>query len=263
MRALAFLSGAAAAGRFTAAPASAADLPMAVKSPAPFATRFTWTGCYGGGHVGAALERHDATDPVLLIQDNPVIGAPGTTVGTTTAKVSTTDVALGGQLGCDYQFSPSWGVGIEGAASAGIVDGHKTVGLPAGNPGDSALVTVSSDLMTAITGRLGYAVDRWMFYGKGGVAWTDDKYSITGTFLGTAFDAEGLGGSRSGWTAGAGAEWAFADDWSVRLEYDYYDFGAHTVNMIDTGNGFTGPVSYRQTTQTVKLGVNFHVWNWQ
>ena len=62
---------------------------------------------------------------------------------------STTDVALGGQLGCDYQFSPNWVVGIEGAASAGIVDGHKTVGLPAGNPGDSALVTVSSDLMTS------------------------------------------------------------------------------------------------------------------
>ncbi len=81
-------------------------------------------------------QRHDATDPVLLIQDN--LGGPGTTVGTTTAKVSTTDVALGGQLGCDYQFSPNWVVGIEGAASAGIVDGHKTVGLPSGDPGDIA-----------------------------------------------------------------------------------------------------------------------------
>ena len=259
MNKLSFL-GVAGLAWIVAAPASAADLPMAVKSPAPFATRFTWTGCYGGGHVGAALERHDATDPVLLIQDNPVIGAPGTTVGTTTAKVSTTDVTLGGQLGCDYQFSPSWVVGIEGAASAGIVDGHKSVGLPAGNPGDSALVTVSSDLMTAITGRLGYAVDRWMFYGKGGVAWTNDKYSITGTYLGTPFDAEGLGAWRTGWTAGAGVEWAFADDWSARLEYDYYDFGTPVVNMIDTGNGFAGPVAYRQSTQTVKLGVNFHVW---
>jgi len=246
-----------------AIPAFAADLPMEVKSPAPFATRFTWTGCYGGGHVGGAFERRDATDPVLLIQDNPVLGAPGTTVGTTTARISPTGAVLGGQLGCDYQFSSNWVIGIEGAASAGIIKGHTTVGLPAGNPGDSALVTVSNDLMTAITGRLGYAVDHWLFYGKGGVAWTDDKYSITGTFLGTAFDAEGLGGSRSGWTAGAGAEWAFADDWSVRLEYDYYDFGTHTVNMIDSGNGFTGPVSYRQTTQTVKLGVNFHVWGAQ
>jgi outer membrane immunogenic protein len=244
-----------------AAPAFAADLPMEVKSPAPFATRFTWTGCYGGGHVGGAFERRDATDPVLLIQDN--IGGPGTTVGTTTAKVSPTGATLGGQLGCDYQFSPNWVVGIEGAVSAGIINGHTAVPLP--NPGgDSALVTVSSDLMTAITGRLGYAVDRWMFYGKGGVAWTNDKYSITGTYLGTAFDAEGLGAWRIGWTAGAGVEWAFAEDWSARLEYDYYDFGTATVNMIDINNfPMGGPVAYRQSTQTVKLGVNFHVWGAQ
>jgi outer membrane immunogenic protein len=246
-----------------AIPAFAADLPMAVKSPAPFATRFTWTGCYGGGHVGGAFERRDATDPAVLIEEGI---APGSSLGTpaTTAKISPTGTVLGGQLGCDYQFSPNWVVGIEGAASAGIIKGHTTVGLPAGNPGDSALVTVSNDLITAITGRLGYAVDHWLLYGKGGVAWTDDKYSITGTFLGTPFDAEGLGGSRIGWTAGAGAEWAFADDWSVRLEYDYYDFGTHTVNMIDTTNfPLGGPVSYRQTTQTVKLGVNFHVWGAQ
>ena len=258
MKKLSFIAVAALACTVTA-PAFAADLPMAVKSSAPFAARFTWTGCYGGGHVGGAFERHDANDPVLLIQSN--LGGPGTAVGTT--KINTTDVALGGQLGCDYQFSPNWVVGIEGAASAGIVDGHKTVGLPAGNPGDSALVTVSSDLMTAVTGRLGYAVDRWMFYGKGGLAWTNDKYSITGTFAGTPFDAEGLGAWRTGWTAGAGVEWAFADDWSARLEYDYYDFGTPVVNMIDTGNGFTGPVAYRQSTQTVKLGVNFHVWGAQ
>jgi len=56
MNKLSFL-GVAGLAWIVAAPASAADLPMAVKSPAPFATRFTWTGCYGGGHVGAALER--------------------------------------------------------------------------------------------------------------------------------------------------------------------------------------------------------------
>jgi outer membrane immunogenic protein len=245
-----------------AAPAFAADLPMEVKSPVPFAARFTWTGCYGGGHVGGAFERRDATDPAVLIEEGL---APGSSIGTptTTAKVSPTGATLGGQLGCDYQFSPNWVVGIEGAASAGIINGHTTVLLPA--TGDSALVTVSSDLMTAITGRLGYAVDHWLLYGKGGVAWTNDKYSITGTIAGTGtpFDAEGLGAWRVGWTAGAGVEWAFAEDWSARLEYDYYDFGTATVNMIDTGNGFMGPVAYRQTTQTVKLGVNFHVWGAQ
>jgi outer membrane immunogenic protein len=227
----------------------------------PFVERFSWTGCYAGAHLGGAFENRNATDPVGLIVNNPVFGT-GTWTGTATAGVSPAGVSFGGQIGCDYQFSPNWVAGIEGAASAGIIKGHGSVGLPGGNPGDTALVTVSSDLMPAVTARLGYAVDHWLFYAKGGVAWTNDKYSITGSFAGTAFDAEGLG-NRIGWTAGAGVEWAFFQDWSARLEYDYYDFGTPTVNMIDSGNGFMGPVSYRQTTQTVKLGLNFHVWGWQ
>ena len=56
--------------------------------------------------------------------------------------------------------------------------------------------------------------------------------------------------------------WAFADDWSARLEYDYYDFGTHTATMNDVVNG-PGPLSFRTTMQMVKLGVNFHVWGWQ
>jgi outer membrane immunogenic protein len=101
-------------------------------------------------------------------------------------------------------------------------------------------------------------VDHWLFYGKGGVAWTNDKYSIAGNFAGTAFDAEGLG-MRTGWTAGAGAEWAFTDDWSARLEYDYYDFGRSNVLMSDAGNGFASIVTFRQSAQMVKLGLNFRV----
>ena len=65
--------------------------------------------------------------------------------------------------------------------------------------------------MTAITGRAGYAVDHWLFYGKGGVAWANNKYSVTRHVPpGTPFDFEGLS-MRTGWTAGAGVEWAFAE----------------------------------------------------
>ncbi|MGO9358288.1 MAG: outer membrane protein [Xanthobacteraceae bacterium] len=253
MNKLLFL-GATALALTVAGPALAADLtPYPVK--APFVERFTWTGCYLGGHVGGAFESRDATDPAALIENN--LG--GASTGTTTAHVSPSGLTLGGQIGCDYQFSPNWVAGIEGAASAGYMKGTTNVAL---NTGDSEALTIKTDLMTAVTARLGYAMDHWLFYAKGGVAWTNDKYSITGTFLGTPFDAEGLG-NRVGWTAGAGVEWAFAQDWSARLEYDYYDFGTQAVNMIDAGNNYMGLVNYRQTTQTVKLGLNFHVWGWQ
>jgi outer membrane immunogenic protein len=238
-----------------AGPAVAADLPFAPAKAAPFAARFSWTGCYLGAHVGGAWQQKDATDPVLLVQDG-ILGA-GNTVGITTARLNSTGAVYGGQIGCDYQFAPSWVVGVEGAVSAGALRGSTVVPLPA-NAGDTALVTVRTDFIPSLTARLGYAVDQWLFYGKGGVAWTNDKYSVTGVFTGIPFDAEGLG-MRTGWTAGAGVEWAFTNDWSARLEYDYYDFGHSNVLMSDAANGFASIVTYRQNAQMVKLGLNFRV----
>ena len=238
-----------------AGPAVAADLPVAPVKAAPFAARFSWTGCYLGAHVGGAWERKDATDPVLLVQDG-ILG-PGNTAGTTTVRVNSTGPMYGGQIGCDYQFAPSWVVGVEGAVSAGALRGSTVVPLPA-NAGDTANVTVRTDFIPSLTGRLGYAFDQWLFYGRGGVAWTNDKYSVTGVFTGVPFDAEGLG-MRTGWTAGAGVEWAFTNDWSARLEYDYYDFGHSNVLMSDATNGFASIVTYRQSAQMVKLGLNFRV----
>jgi outer membrane immunogenic protein len=259
--------GAAGLALSAASPSVAADFPDMPVKAATFAQRFSWTGCYLGAHAGGAFQRNNATDPVGVVQDT-LNGGP-ITVGTTTTRVSPSGAVIGGQVGCDYQFSPNFVLGAEAAVSAGTLRGKTLVGLPASAP-DSALVTSKTDFMPSLTARLGYAADHWLFYAKGGVAWSGDKYSITGvsnTLPGgvggppTPFDFEGVS-LHVGWTAGAGVEWAFADDWSARLEYDYYDFGRQTVSMTDAANG-TGFVNYKMSTQVIKLGVNFHVWGWQ
>jgi outer membrane immunogenic protein len=94
-------------------------------------------------------------------------------------------------------------------------------------------------------------------YGKGGAAWAGDRYSTTGTFLGAPFDFEGLE-TRFGWTAGAGIEWAFTNNWSLKLEYDYYGFGTRSVTFIDNVSGTIGPLDVKQNIQVILLGVNFH-----
>src|SRR5450631_587687 len=87
-----------------AAPALAADYPREMPLQATFQQRFTWTGCYMGAHGGGAWTQTDATDPVLLVQDNAAFGTVGNTVGTTTANVRQSGAVIGGQIGCDYQF---------------------------------------------------------------------------------------------------------------------------------------------------------------
>jgi outer membrane immunogenic protein len=265
MNKLTFL-GAAGLALTAAAPAFAADLPPQMPAKASFAERFTWTSCYLGMHVGGAWMRNSVTDPVLLVQDNVNLGGLGfTTGGPATVGVNQNGAVVGGQIGCDYQFPSNFVLGVEGAISGGTMKGSRVVALP-DSPPDTALLTVKTDFVPTLTARAGYAFDHWLFYAKGGVAWASSKYSLAGTFnggagLGLPFDFEGLS-VRTGWTVGGGVEWAFADDWSARLEYDYYDFGSHTATMNDAANG-PGPLSFKTTMQTVKLGVNFHVWGWQ
>jgi hypothetical protein len=82
-----------------------------------------------------------------------------------------------------------------------------------------------------LLGRGRYRPYRWLGYVKGGAAWAGDKYDAVGVFQGTPYDFEGLE-TRLGWTAGVGVEWALWDDWSIKLEYDYYGFGQRNVTFI-------------------------------
>jgi len=71
----------------------------------------------------------------------------------------------------------------------------------------------------------------------------------------SAFDFVGSD-TRFGWTVGIGVEWAFTDQWSLKGEYDFLDFGRHAQALSDPilGSQF---LSVRQQIDEVKLGVNY------
>ena len=224
-----------------------ADLGMppikATLPPSPF----TWTGCYAGGQAGGGFGQKDLNDTVGIVS---------ALTGFTSANLNVSGYMLGGQIGCDYQFAPNWVAGIEGAASGGNIGASTGVATPT-LPGDSATFKATTDLLTSVTARVGYAWDRWLLYAKGGAAWAGDRYSVFDV-LGT-YDFEGLE-TRFGWTAGAGVEWALWQDWSLKLEYDYYGFGTRSVTFIDNVSGTIGPLDIKQNIQVIKLGVNFHIY---
>ena len=90
--------------------------------------------------------------------------------------------------------------------------------------------------MATIRGRAGFAVDHWLFYGRGGRAWAREYYAMTltatSTVVGSAND------TRTGWTAGAGVEYALNKWMSVFAEYNYYDFGNRTLTFVAPSGAF-------------------------
>ena len=79
----------------------------------------------------------------------------------------------------------------------------------------------SEHALATATGRLGYAWDRVLLYAKGGGAWVAGN-SPTISVGGAPATFASVGNTNGfGYTAGFGLEWAFANNWSVRAEYDY------------------------------------------
>ena len=80
-----------------------------------------------------------------------------------------------------------------------------------------ATATINNRWLTTATGKLGYAWDRVLLYGKGGGAWVGTSNPSI-TVGGAPASFAGQQQQQFGWTAGLGVEWAFAGNWSARAE---------------------------------------------
>jgi outer membrane immunogenic protein len=256
----------------------AADMPMYGKAPAPVA--YDWTGLYFGGHIGGGWETQTFNDPVGFNALNGFIpGAPAFSSGPAGPKVSSSSFLGGLQAGANYQigrlvlgseFDVSW-ASLNSSVTGGLVKSNQVA--VAGFNGTESFTSSSHVLATATT-RLGVARDTWLFYGKAGAAWTrtGDGVSTTETGPAPGFVPATLAGSlsdtRVGWTVGTGIEWAFARNWTTKLEYDYIDFGTKVENIAASGTagsflppgtpfGANLPVSVSQNVSMVKWGVNY------
>jgi len=232
----------------TATSASAADLP----APLPERTRvyipsYVWTGFYLGGHVGGAW----GDQTVTTVLDNPLLPAGAQW------KSNAHGVLAGGQVGVNYQAG-AWVVGVEGDLSWADADSSATI--PTLVPGTSLNTTINTNFLATLAGRLGYAWNAVLLYGKGGIAWTNASYTAQILTAGAATAASTItSDDRRGWTAGGGVEFAFAGDWSGKVEYDYYDFGTKQFFFNLPGN--LTNVGIRSRFHTVKGGLNYH-FNW-
>jgi outer membrane immunogenic protein len=243
----------AALGALTAAgPVLAADLParMPYKAPPPPIPYFSWTGCYIGGHVGGAWEHRDLENGTIVA--TTALGA--TTTFLNTGGFDTSGWLAGGQAGCQWQIT-SVVFGIEGDGSWTNLSGTLTDPLT----GTTFSTNNNNQVLYDVTARLGWAWDRWLIYAKGGGAWAQENFSVFNPIFGTVSDSF----TRNGWVIGGGVEWAFWDNWSVKLEYLHYDFGSRGFNgFFPFVTPTTLAFDVNERVDTIKLGINWRFYPW-
>jgi opacity protein-like surface antigen len=241
----------------------AAAMPTKVKAPVPVVAPTYWTGLYIGGIFGAQEGRTDIStvNTVPVMEQRPWVAG----------------VLGGGEVGYNYQFNNSWVVGVEGDAAATNTKGARALaplsvipgapGIPGPiTPGPNDLVAGDHTTWVAtITGRLGYAWGRTLYYVKAGGAFENSNISVTcfDPFLTNSCQNPAhllpFGGSittastRAGWTVGFGTEFDLGKGWSAKGELDYLSFGTHTALSSDQ----ITVLSDRSNVWQGKIGLNY------
>jgi outer membrane immunogenic protein len=226
--------------------AFAADLPPPVapppRAPATYvpvpSPVFSWTGFYLGINGGYGFGNSVWTSPA-----GTFFGGIPCTTNCSTGNFTTNGFLIGGTVGGNYQIG-QFVVGVEGDGDWSNINGTTT--SVSGGCNFSGCET-KSDWLATVRGRAGYAWDRVLFYGTGGVAFGNlEAAAGTAPFSST---------TQTGWTAGAGVEAAFAPNWTAKVEYLYVDLGSQSCGFANCGAAGSTNVSLKENL--VRAGINY------
>jgi opacity protein-like surface antigen len=182
--------------------AAAAD----VEVEAPADTLYDWSGFYLGGHLGygEADVRGEFDDSNVNDSD----ASPN--------DLKLNGIVGGAQAGFNWQIN-NFVLGIEGDATFTDWSDSKD------SDPDPETISAEVDLLASLRARVGFAVDRLLFYATAGAAWGDAEYRASDDVEGPPF-AGSLDFDDIGIVAGGGIEWGMSEHTSVRLEGLHYNF---------------------------------------
>ena len=240
----------------------AADLPSKRVAPvAPVAPVFTWTGFYAGVNAGVNWSSRNINSTWYDVT--------GVTSAATLASYAPLPYAnqrtgfIGGiQVGYNYQIN-QFVIGAE-ADFMGMAANQTSSSAPLDG---GSFVTVSTtkvqqQWLGTVRARAGFAVDRFLVYATGGLAYGSTKvstisndYTTTGTLIDswtgqkTSTDA--------GYVVGAGLEYAFTNNWLLRAEYLYYNLGKASANATLSGSDLFTKVSTTIDGNIVRAAISY------
>ncbi|WP_018045544.1 outer membrane beta-barrel protein [Methylobacterium sp. 88A] len=263
---------------------AAADLPRRSAPPPVFVPvpAFSWTGFYAGVQAGYGF-----TDRQTVRTAASSVNGSGTDFFIERAGIASLSsrqegFVAGGQAGYNYQLTPGAGLvlGIETDIAYTDLDETKrrSRGL-FGSGSDSAVVTTtrqSLDFLGTVRGRLGYAFNRVLVYGTGGLAYGNVKYQSATSFRLAGVPtldlfAGGIDRLETGFAYGGGIEYALPTESflnvfrssavTLKVEYLHYDLGKRSVPLIGSsglGQSLVEATSrFRSEGSVVRVGLNY------
>lgn len=247
-----FVSAAIITGSFGAAQAADLAARPFTKAP-PLIAVSPWTGWYAGINGGGAWSTGTGS---LRDNSSPAVLGAGVAVGFTPLSLDAKHNGGfgGGQIGYNWQTG-SWLLGIEADIQGA------SIGSTASSVTNIGIVRSAQDNIGwfgTLRGRAGFVADNVLFYGTGGLAYGNVKSS----FHNVALNNETIGGSvsatRAGWAAGAGIEWAFAPQWTLKGEYLHIDLGSTDVSGLDSLPPPNIAVyRFKHEFDSARIGVNY------
>jgi outer membrane immunogenic protein len=273
------------------APVLAADIPMKAPVSAPvIAPAFSWSGCYIGGNAGwvGGRTNHNTAPGGNYLNAAGVLAPPnaagtGLLTGDFVAaqhSYSSTNSGweAGAQIGCNRQFG-SFVLGAEADFNwsglrtsvnafyppfASVSTGGFTISRANEN------ISTRMDWFSTVRARGGFAFDRWLVFATGGLAIghfrsnTSVIYGADGTSPVFA-NSQHIGSNertRLGFAVGGGVEYAFDNNWSLKAEYLFMDFGTWTyssplVAPAGVAPGYLWVTSVRSREHIARIGINY------
>jgi len=193
----------------TAGAAQAADMPSYEPAQPVAVPSFSWSGHYVGLQAGYDWFKSESRG------------------GGDTTTTRPDGFTIGGFAGYNHQIDGSpIVIGAEADLSYSDARDSRVTRAFTGLP--NARLRDETQWTGAVRGRLGYAFDRFLVYGAGGVAFADRDLKARGA-AGGSDDTVAVG-----WTIGGGVEAALTDNVTARVEYRYSDFGADSFSVAGT-----------------------------
>jgi outer membrane immunogenic protein len=217
----------------------------------------TWTGAYVGASAGGAWGSSSQHDDVTVTS----------TSGPFDGRYNISGPVIGGGFGYNWQ-NGAWVAGLETDLSWADVKGQSDVCGPTPPIAAHACGTKVDSLGT-VRARLGMVYGASSGYSgmptkvapvanRGTLVYVTGGFAYGGVRAWDVLVPASVTKTQTGWTAGAGVEWALQGNWSAKLEYLYVDFGKK--DFFEALPGFPETVSTK--LNVVRFGLNYKFDSW-